>query len=380
MLRDKVERIMHAAAFPPDSHDAKGLIDILESLPRDLLIQISTDDLFEMSMGVLGLGERPRVRLFVSRDRLDRFVAATLCMPRERFNTENGRRASTILAEAFGGDHVDWRLQLSESVVVRVDYTVHCGAGIRDADVAEVESQIAQATRDWGDDLRAALTQRHGEERGFALNESYAGAFPRSYRALVDATTAVDDIARIDRLRSGGRAVLAVHRRPGDPERMVRAKLFSASQVTLSEVVPTFEHMGARVVDERPYEIRPAGAAPIWVYDVGLSCDPADLDRAGEEFAATFLGVWTGRLEDDRLNGLVMRVGLSGRQITVLRAILRYLRQAVSPFSDAYMISTLLGNPAIASKLVALFEARFDPDADEHRRRATVERTREEVV
>ena len=75
MLRDKVERIMHAAAFPPDSHDAKGLIDILESLPRDLLIQISTDDLFEMSMGVLGLGERQRVRLFVSRDRLDRFVA-----------------------------------------------------------------------------------------------------------------------------------------------------------------------------------------------------------------------------------------------------------------------------------------------------------------
>ncbi|HTU29952.1 MAG TPA: NAD-glutamate dehydrogenase [Solirubrobacteraceae bacterium] len=380
MLRDKVERIMHAAAFPPDSHDAKGLIDILESLPRDLLIQIGTDDLFEMSMGVLGLGERPRVRLFVSRDRLDRFVAATLCMPRERFNTENGRRASKILADAYGGDHVDWRLQLSESVVVRIDYTVHCGAGIRDADVAEVESQIAQATRDWGDDLRAALTQRHGEERGLALNEIYGGAFPRSYRALVDATTAVDDIARIDRLRSGGRAILAVHRRPGDPERMVRAKLFSASQVTLSEVVPTFEHMGARVVDERPYEIRPADGDPVWVYDVGLSCDPADLDRAGEEFASTFLGVWAGRLEDDRLNGLVMRVGLSGRQITVLRAILRYLRQAVIPFSDAYMISTLLDNPTLAARLVALFEARFDPDADEHRREAAVARIRDEVV
>ncbi|MGH2908239.1 MAG: NAD-glutamate dehydrogenase, partial [Solirubrobacteraceae bacterium] len=380
MLRDKVERIMHAAAFPPDSHDAKGLIDILESLPRDLLIQISTDDLFEMAMGVLGLGERPRVRLFVSRDRLDRFVAATLCMPRERFNTENGRRASTILAEAFGGDHVDWRLQLSESAVVRIDYTVHCGAGIRDADVAEVESRIAQATRDWGDDLHAALIQRHGEERGIALDEIYADAFPRSYRALVDAMTAVDDIARIDRLRSGGRAVLAVHRRPGDPERMVRAKLFSASPVTLSEVVPTFEHMGARVVDERPYEIRPGDGEPVWVYDVGLSCDPADLDRAGEEFAAAFLGVWTGRYEDDRLNGLVMRVGLSGRQIAVLRSVLRYLRQAVIPFSDSYMISTLLDNPSIAVRLVALFEARFDPDADERAREATVERIRAEIV
>jgi glutamate dehydrogenase len=380
LLRDKVERIMHAAAFPPDSHDAKGLIDILESLPRDLLIQIGTDDLFEMSMGVLGLGERPRVRLFVSRDRLDRFVAATLCMPRDRFNTENGRKASAILAEAFGGDHVDWRLQLSESVVVRVDYTVHCGGGILDADVAEVEKRIAQSTRDWRDDLRAALTQRHGEERGLALDAVYGSAFPRSYRALVDAATAVDDIARIDRLRATGRAILAVQRRPGDPERMVRAKLFSGSPVTLSEVVPTFEHMGARVVDERPYEIRPDDGDAVWVYDVGLSCDPADLDRAGEEFATAFLGVWTGRYEDDRLNGLVMRVGLSGRQITVLRAILRYLRQAVIPFSDSYMISTLLDNPAIAARLIALFEARFDPDADAGRREATVERIRAEIV
>ena len=54
------------AAFPPDSHDAKGLIDILESLPRDLLVQIDVDDLFDIAIGILGLGERQRVRLFVT--------------------------------------------------------------------------------------------------------------------------------------------------------------------------------------------------------------------------------------------------------------------------------------------------------------------------
>ncbi len=362
LLRDKVDRIMHAAAFPADSHDAKALIDILESLPRDLLVQIDTDELFAMAIGILGLGERQRVRLFVSRDRLDRFVAATLCMPRERFNTENGRRASTILAEAFGGDEVDWRLQLSESVVVRVDYVVHCPDGIADADVAAVEDRIAHATRAWGDDLRAALVAAHGELRGSELAAEYAAAFPGTYRAYVDAGTAVADIARIGQLRGAGRPLLAVYRRPGDAEHMVRGKLFSSSPVTLSDVVPTFEHMGVRVVDERPYEIRPAGADPAWVYDVGLSCDPSDLDRAGEQFSAAFLGVWTGALEDDRLNGLVMRAGLTGRQVTILRAVLRYLRQAATAFSDAYMISTLLGNPSIASAMVALFQARFDPD------------------
>ena len=56
LLRDKVERVLEHAAFPPDSHDAKGLIDILESLPRDLLVQIDADDLFEIAIGILGSG------------------------------------------------------------------------------------------------------------------------------------------------------------------------------------------------------------------------------------------------------------------------------------------------------------------------------------
>ena len=91
--------LLAQAAFPPDSHDAKGLVDILESLPRDLLVQITARELFEVAIGILGLGERQRVRLFVTQDRLDRYVSCTLCLPRDRFHTENRQRAGRILAE-----------------------------------------------------------------------------------------------------------------------------------------------------------------------------------------------------------------------------------------------------------------------------------------
>ena len=47
------------------------------------------------------------------------------------------------------------------------------------------------------------------------------------------------------------------------PEGLVRCKLFSARGVSLSDVLPTFEHMGAKVVDERPYEVSPADRAPL---------------------------------------------------------------------------------------------------------------------
>jgi glutamate dehydrogenase len=366
LLRDKFGYVMDKAGFSDDSHDAKGLVDILESLPRDLLVQIDADDLFEVAIGILGLGERQRVRLFVVPDRLGRFAACTLCLPRDRFNTENRLHAGRILADAFGGDQVDWRLHLSESLIVRVDYVVHCPGGVTPGyDVAAIEARIARATRAWGDDLRAALIAEHGERVGLELYAGYARAFPPGYRADNAADTAVADIARIERLhaeRLGGTQI-HIYRRRGDSEQMVRGKLLSVTPVLLSDVVPKFEHMGATVVDERPYEIAPPSGAPVWIYDFGLRCDPEQLDRAGDALAPAFLGAWSGELEDDRLNGLVMRAGLTGREVTIVRAVLRYLRQAAIAFSDAYMIQTLLDNPEIARQAVALFAARFDPDA-----------------
>jgi glutamate dehydrogenase len=364
LLRGKVERVLAHAAFPPDSHDAKGLIDILESLPRDLLVQIDADDLFETAIGILGLGERQRVRLFVTRDQLDRFVACTLCLPRDRFNTENRLQAGRILSEAFSGDQLDWRVQLGESLNVRVDYVVHCPGGVPATyDVAEIEARIAESTRAWTDQLRVAVIAAHGEQHGAELYERYGSAFPAAYRADRPAGTALLDIDRIEELRATNRPIIDVYRRPTEREHMVRCQLLSASRISLSDVVPTFEHMGARVVDERPYEVNPNGSDPVWIYDFGLSCDPEGLARAGTAFGEVLLEVWSGELEDDGLNGLVMAAGLSGRGVTVIRAILRYLRQAALAFSDAYMSRTLVKNPGIAVALVELFEARFDPDA-----------------
>jgi glutamate dehydrogenase len=373
LLREKVERVLERAAFPPDSHDAKALNDVLESLPRDLLVQIPTDDLFDTAIGIVGLGERPRVRLFVFRDQLGRFVSCTLCLPRDRFNTRNRELAGTILTEAFGGGQVDWRLHLSESVVVRVNYVVHCPDGVpADYDVPAIEARITEATRAWSDDLRAALVARHGEQKGPVIHRRYADAFPPAYQADWSTAEAVVDIDRAGELerRAAGEdhrpaPIISIYRRSEDGVSRVRCKLVSAAKVSLSDVLPTFEHLGAKVADERPYELTPAGTDSIWVYDFGLDCAATELDRGAGAFAEVFLGVWRGELEDDRLNGLVLAAGLTAREIVVIRAIARYLRQATIAFSDRYMERALIANPEVAVGLVGLFSARFDPDRDD---------------
>jgi glutamate dehydrogenase len=360
LVRDKVVAVLQRASFPPGSHDAKALVEILESYPRDALLQMPASALFEIAMGLLGLGERPRLRLFVWADPLDRFVACLVTIPRDRFNTENRERVGSILVEAFSGEQLDFSLQLSESLLVRVHYIVRCPGGVPEHDdLTALEARLVRAVRAWTDDLRDALVGEHGPERGSELHARYEEAFPASYRTEWSAADAVDDIANLEDLAATGTPIINLYRAA---DGTLRCKLYSAEGVALSDVLPTFEHMGARVIDERPHRISLPESAVAWIYDFGLRSPAEHAESVREIFQDVFLGATSGELEDDRLNGLVLGAALTGREIMVLRAVARYLRQAGIAYSDTYMERTLLAHPDIARLLVKLFLARFDPE------------------
>jgi glutamate dehydrogenase len=371
ILRGKLRYVLERAGFPPDSHDAKALTEIVESYPRDSLFQIRPEELFEIAMGVLGLGERQRLRLFVRRDPLERFVSCLVCIPRDRFNTDNRERVERMLVEAFNGTEVDWQLMLSESLLARVYYTIHTPSGGGERDVAALEARLADAIRDWSDDLAQELVVELGEERGTRLRRRYSRAFPASYREDWAPRDAVADIERLEELREGTGPLVVVYRRLEEQDQaLVRCKLYSAGPISLSEVLPTLEHMGAQVTDERPHEIMPADGERAWIYDFGLRCQGGDIEAAGELFQQAVVAVWHGELEDGGLNELVLLAGMSAREVTLMRAIARYLRQAGIPFSNAYMQRTISSHPQIVRLMAQLFRARFDPDARDEQRAA----------
>ena len=100
LLRKKLTRVVAASGFSPTGHSGKALISILESFPRDELFQVDAQTLEEMVHGILRLEERPRTRLFVRRDKFDRFVSAFVFIPRDRFDSDVRRKAGKLLARA----------------------------------------------------------------------------------------------------------------------------------------------------------------------------------------------------------------------------------------------------------------------------------------
>jgi glutamate dehydrogenase len=366
ILRDKVDRVIRRAAFPQGSHDAKALAKTLESYPRDELFQITDEELFAISMGIVALGERQRVGLFVRNDPYKRFVSCLVFVPRDRYHTDNRERIASVLSDAFGATEIDWALRLSDSKLARIHYIVRCRAGEADHDVAEIERRIAEVTRPWTGELADALREVHGEERGNALFRRYRPAFPIGYRADWPAGAAVEDIDRAEALAAGDGLIISIYQTVEDDRTSWRCKLLSPGErILLSDVLPILENMGLRVGDERPYEIKPEDRRSTWIYDIGVVCG-VDVDLRPEEtraaFQDAFTRVWRGEFENDRLGALVLQAGLTGREVVLLRAILKYLRQAGTTFSDRYLEEALTSNPAVARLLVELFCSRLDPD------------------
>ena len=382
ILRRKVETILDKAAFPHGSHNEKALIEILETHPRDELLQTPIDELFEVAMGILYLGERQRVGLFVRRETFGRFLSCLVFVPRDRFNTENRRRIESILRRAFHGSSIDYTTRVSESVLVRLHYRVYIDPGhVPEYDPREIETLLVAATRSWADDLESALIHDQGEERGNQLRRRYGEAFPAAYRADWVARSAVSDIARIEGLTSDDDLTLTLYRPLEASHGTLRAKLFrSGKPLALSDMLPVFENIGVKVADERPYEVRPRGSRPVWIYDFGLTYSgdqELEADRVRESFKDCFVRAWRGDVEDDGYNRLLLRAGLTWREITVLRAIAKYLRQAGTTFSDSYVERALVAHPELARMFVELFKARFEPgaaDAEE------AERIRAQIV
>jgi glutamate dehydrogenase len=385
LLRRKIADVIERAGFLPAGYSGKALASILEAYPRDELLQIDTDDLYRHAMAILQLGERQRLRLLVRRDAYSRFVSCLIFAPRERYNTELRLRFQKILTEAFNGVSSEFDVDLSASMLGRILMRIATRPGemAGTPDVKALEQRLVAAMRRWEDDLHAELLARHGEARANGLFAVYGAAFPASYReeySVQEAAVDIDMIEALDPRTDLGMNLHALQREAGKLSFKIYRR---GSRVPLSASLPMLERLGLQVQFEHPHKLEPAGAPPVWVVDFGLTPPPnaEPLEKVRESFHEAFFGMWSGTVEADPLNRLVLSAALRPREIVVLRAYARYLNQTGSALSLSYVEQALAANPRIAALLVRLFFSRFQPEGprDEAPLTAEIEGALDEV-
>jgi glutamate dehydrogenase len=370
LLRQKVERVLEISKLRVGSHARKSLVHILETLPRDDLLQADVEEIYNISTAVLNLQARQRVRLIVRRERFSRFFSCLVYIPRDRFNTENRQKIQEILKRAFKGEQLDYVVQISESVLARLQVIIRPAPGSDpNPDLRALEQKIVEAVRSWHDELNGILVQKFGEETGQLWGATLGQAFPAAYVEDVRPWVASFDVEKIASLGDFTDLKMSLYKPRKKESGIIRFKLFKRGQpIPLSDVLPMLENLGLHVINERPYRLDLEDGQTIWVQDYDMvysrGADLA-LDAVRDSFQEAFEYTWRGITSSDGFNRLILACQIHWRQVKVIRAYCKYLLQTGIPFSLAYMAETLAKHPLLARLLIELFDAQFNPARDD---------------
>jgi glutamate dehydrogenase len=367
-LRRKLAAVEERAGFARNSHSAKALANVLEHYPRDELFQIDEDTLFHFAMAIMRLDERPRVRVLARHDRFDRFVSVIVYVPRERYDSTMRVRIGDYLAKAFEGRVSAFFPFFPEGPMVRVHFIIgRDGGNTPDVPQETLEREVARTVRSWTDSLADALAAAHPPEQARRLFARYGEAFTQGFHDYYAPASAAGDIRAIETLSEDRPLAVDFRHRDEHEQDNASLKVWSLGRpLPLSERVPVLENMGFRVVDERTYRIAPDNGMKLWFHDMLLTRDGGgaiDLQSGKARLEAAFLNVMRGGAENDGYNALTLNGGLGWRDVALIRTLSRYLRQIRVSYSQDYMWATLVKHAPVASDIVELFHARFDPRA-----------------
>ncbi len=367
LVRQKVARVLVRSDFDPASHDGKSLKTILEFLPRDEIFQMSDEDIFETSMGILALESKPTVRIFARKDVFERFISFMIFVPRERFSTELRRQIQEIIERSYNGVSSSFSTQINEAPLARLNVIIRTTPNeIPQVSLQAVEEEIAKCAYRWADLLMDSLAEKLGEKKAENFIHNYGAAFPQGYINRYDSDTAVIDIGKIEEaLHDGGLSLELFHNQNEDAQ-IFHLKIYNPNEeIALSDILPILENAGFRVIEEHPFLIKPQKGVSVWVRDFRLqhvSEAPIAFEHIKPLLENALLKVWRLEMENDRFNALILKAGLNWRQVMVLRAYAKYLKQIGFVHGQNAICQAFAVYPQIVKNIVKFFEARFDPE------------------
>jgi len=359
LIRRKVSEVMRRSALEPDSHAGKALMAALENYPREELFQIGQDQLFEFATLIAALPDRPRVRVLPRIDRFDNYVSILLFLPRDRYDSEVRSRVGQYLAEQYDGRVSAYYPHFPEGEMVRVHYIIGRNGGKTPRPKRlELENEVTALIRSFGDRITSAATDP-------SEVANYTDAFPPGYQSANTHLDALADIEIIKSLNGPDDIAARLSTPNSDPDELVLKVYHLEQPIPLSTRVPMLENFGFSVIDESSYLIRPKTGSNAFLHEMQVELannQTVDVNEFNPRLERNIKSIWAGVCESDGLNHLAISAGLEWDDISIIRALVRYMRQIGISYSQRYTWAALNSHGAIARELITLFHTLHDPD------------------
>ena len=388
LLREKAREVLRRSGFDPRSYAGKALMDTLETYPRDELFhtdvaQLATDGrgrrCSRASVARCGRSSAPTPTAATSR--CWSTCPATATTPRcasgsarSSSSASAGSRSSSRCASTSRPPPGCTSWCTCRAARPTRPSPASCARSTPPTSSAVSPTRRARgATTSWPRSWRSTASRPARCSAGATPTPSPRPT-RRTSRRAPPRSTWVD--SRRSRARRGSTCPCYEHLDAGRGE--ARLKVYRVgTPLSLSEVLPMLSSLGVEVVDERPYELEQPRALLLHLrVRAALRRAPCPSARATCS-CSPLRAIWDGRTETDGFNALVLAAELTWRQVTVLRAYAKYMRQGSSPVRSSTTIEEALSsNVDITRLLVRLFEARFDPACEDREAREETLRER----
>ena len=202
LIKSKTEAVITKAGFDYKSFNGKELFNIIETLPRDELFQLTEDELFLMTMMILSSLKNPRLLFFVRENKCKSFLNLLVFFPKARVTADIIDKIHQVIKKNIQGKFIHSILRFSSMGLVYVYISMKVKDN-RDLsiDIPRIEQELDFKTKQWNEHLDLYL------KKGFGLTHDanqlftyYKNAFPANYHALYSLSNAVHDIGCIERL------------------------------------------------------------------------------------------------------------------------------------------------------------------------------------
>ncbi len=380
-LRRQLDALRERHGFDETGHAGKALVHALTTLPHDLLIGFSEEDVERVATTMMSLVDRPRPRLALVEAPLARHLFAFVWLPRDMVATQVRLEIQALLEEAAAARLLDWSLEVEGGNLATIRFVFDIRDGIEAPDEAKLEEQMQTLLRGWSEAVEAELGAIEDPTRAAGLALRFAEHFPTGFRGRFGPHEAALDIARLHDLGASVESEEIVRGArlcfgEAEDKGTLRLKLYqSEGSLPLSEGVPALEDFGFYVQSEMPTVLDEGRLGTIhdFLLDLKPGADPKALIDRSSAIEEAIAAVLNAEAENDPFNRLVPEAGLSAREANWLRAFYRYLRQVGMSFTIYTVVDALAAAPDVTRALVALFTARHDPEFGNARDEAIAE-------
>lgn len=368
-LKDKAERVYQLFGFSLRSHDERLLRNIIDSIPLDEFYYLSEEQLAALITRILNMYDRNAV--FARADEVGNSLSVLLYLPKHRYSENLRLELGLLISKEFDGKLTSTHGYVDDTSFARLIYTLSFEVAKKiTINVEDLEEKLWIASQTWQERFTyfckkktIATTPISFSDLYLKLNDPEIAA---SDAHILLNWLETNESIYFEAITKSGSGIIRVFQRN--------------VPLTLGQIIPIFTNFQLNIQAERTF-FADVDGQKVWMHYYEIS-NLSDLELSSsvlEKLVQGLKAAWAGLIEVDPFNALTISCGLDFKEIIILRAYGRFLKQLGFNYSQKSLADCLVAYPSITQLMVKYFHQRFSLEDSQEEKLLELENLKEKI-